>query len=66
MMFTFSYPSQTERLTQLEVYLCAVGEESAYNIKVLKSLEGINGDSDGGTDSFIQLFRLKFILFVLW
>lgn len=46
--------------------MCAVGEESACNIKVLKSLEGINRDSDGGTDTFIQLFRLKLILFVLW
>ena len=51
--------SELETNTVEGLFVCS---QRSCNIKVLKSLEEISRGSDGGADSFIQLFRLNFIL----
>lgn len=59
------YLRQNWRPIQLEILLCVIREATAWNIKVLTSLEEISRYSDGGTDSFLQLFRLMFLVWPL-
>lgn len=59
------YLRQNWRLIQLEILLCVIREEIAWNIKVLTSLEEISAYSDGGINSFLQLFRLMFLVWPL-
>lgn len=41
-------------------------KETAFNIKVLTSLKEMSGDSEGGTYSSTELFRLMLIFSDLW